>query len=241
MTARSDNPTDAGAFDDMAYRRARHAERSRTKPQRIIALAVGIGAVVTYGRLALKTEGSDAFAGPQPYVWIVVACVLIGIFVMAWRVDLDPDLRDQRRAVLAQRRAGRRLGALSRHGWVVLHDRRVGATGPTIQHLLIGPVGVFVVTSTTPRSRMTRTSIRPTTEHAAALLQDRLDVPVRALEWSLPPLASPLAGRRLRHLLQADLRGPADSTAEIEAHAQACLVWCPPRLARDDVTERSAG
>lgn len=50
----------------------------------------------------------------------------------------------RRRELLGERRSGAELGRLTRHGWRVLHSIPLG-DGTDIDHLLIGPGGVFTV------------------------------------------------------------------------------------------------
>ncbi|MGN9792639.1 nuclease-related domain-containing protein [Streptomyces sp. OZ13] len=50
----------------------------------------------------------------------------------------------RRRELLGERRTGAELGRLTRHGWRVLHSIPL-ADGADIDHLLIGPGGVFTV------------------------------------------------------------------------------------------------
>jgi hypothetical protein len=46
------------------------------------------------------------------------------------------------------------LTALERHGWAVLHDLAVPGSRANIDHLLIGPGGVFVIDSKQYRGRL---------------------------------------------------------------------------------------
>jgi Nuclease-related domain len=46
-----------------------------------------------------------------------------------------------------ERRTARLLGPLERHGWAVLHDPGVPGSRANIDHLVIGPGGVFVIDS----------------------------------------------------------------------------------------------
>jgi hypothetical protein len=59
-----------------------------------------------------------------------------------------------RRGAAGERRTARLLGQLERHGWVVLHDLAVPGTRANIDHLVMGPGGVFVIDSKQYRGRL---------------------------------------------------------------------------------------
>jgi hypothetical protein len=78
---------------------------------------------------------------------------LIGLAVVAllgWRLRFRPSeqARSWRRGAHGERRTARRLDRLTRDGYVVFHDLAVpGNTGANVDHLVIGPSGVFVIDS----------------------------------------------------------------------------------------------
>ena len=53
-----------------------------------------------------------------------------------------------------ERRTARLLGPLERHGWTILHDLAVPGSRANIDHLVIGPGGVFVIDSKQYRGRL---------------------------------------------------------------------------------------
>jgi hypothetical protein len=53
-----------------------------------------------------------------------------------------------------ERRTARLLGPLKQHGWAILHDLAVPGSRANIDHLVIGPGGVFVVDSKQYRGRL---------------------------------------------------------------------------------------
>jgi hypothetical protein len=55
---------------------------------------------------------------------------------------------------VGERRTAQLLGPLERHGWVVLHDLAVPGSAANIDHLAIGPGGVFVIDSKQYRGRL---------------------------------------------------------------------------------------
>jgi hypothetical protein len=128
-----------------AWRRMRAAEWAawtRTLPWRVAA-TVGIGA-------AGGVLGS-LLAARLGLVLSVLAAVAAG-----WGLRFRPsrDAKAWRRGAVGERRTARRLAALERHGWAVLHDLAVPHSQANIDHLVIGPGGVFVIDSKQYRARL---------------------------------------------------------------------------------------
>jgi hypothetical protein len=87
-----------------------------------------------------------------------MSLVLGGLAAMAagWglRFRPSPDAIAWRRGVAGERRTARLLEPLERHGWVVLHDLALPGSRANLDHLLIGPGGVFVIDSKQYRGRL---------------------------------------------------------------------------------------
>jgi hypothetical protein len=66
----------------------------------------------------------------------------------------SPDVVAWRRGAAGEQRTARLLGPLERQGWVVLHDLAVPGSAANIDHLAIGPGGVFVIDSKQYRGRL---------------------------------------------------------------------------------------
>jgi hypothetical protein len=66
----------------------------------------------------------------------------------------SPDAVAWRRGAAGERRTARLLGPLERQGWAVLHDLAVPHSQANIDHLAIGPGGVFVIDSKQYRGRL---------------------------------------------------------------------------------------
>jgi hypothetical protein len=120
------------------WRRLRAAEWApwaRTLPWRVAA-ALGIGAGV--GLLG-------SLIAPR------LVLVLGGLAAVAagWglRFRPSPEAVAWRRGAAGERRTARLLGPLEGQGWVVLHDLAVPGSRANVDHLVIGPGGVFVVDS----------------------------------------------------------------------------------------------
>jgi hypothetical protein len=120
------------------WRRARAAEWAiwiRTLPRRLAA-ALGISAVGG-GLGSLLAPRLGLVAGG-------LAAVLAG---WGLRFRPSPDARAWRRGAAGERRTARLLGPLQRQRWVVLHDLAVPDSRANLDHLVIGPGGVFVIDS----------------------------------------------------------------------------------------------
>jgi hypothetical protein len=76
--------------------------------------------------------------------------------VAGWRLRFrpSPDAVAWRRGSAGERRTAQLLGPLERHGWAVLHDLAVPRSQANIDHLVIGPGGVFVIDSKHYRGRL---------------------------------------------------------------------------------------
>jgi Nuclease-related domain len=127
------------------WRRLRAAEWAawtRTVPWRVaVILGVGVGGAVL-GSLVAPRLG--LFLGG-------LAAVAAG-----WGLRFRPsrDAIAWRRGAVGERRTARLLGQLERHGWAVLHDLAVPGSRANLDHLAIGPGGVFVIDSKQYRGRL---------------------------------------------------------------------------------------
>jgi Nuclease-related domain len=63
------------------------------------------------------------------------------------RFKPSPEAVAWRRGAAGERRTARLLGQLERHGWAVLHDLALPGSRANLDHLAIGPGGVFVIDS----------------------------------------------------------------------------------------------
>jgi Nuclease-related domain len=134
-----------GGSAQARWRRLRAAEWAvwiRTLPWRLAAI-LGIGAAaglvssLVAPRLSLVVSGLAAVAA-------------------GWglRFRPSPDAVAWQRGAAGERRTARMLGPLQGQGWVVLHDLAVPGSPANIDHLVIGPGGVFVIDSKQYRGRL---------------------------------------------------------------------------------------
>jgi hypothetical protein len=134
-----------GGSAQATWRRSRAAEWAawtRTLPWRVAdILGIVVGGTVLGGLLA-------------PRLGLVVG--VLGAMAAGWglRFRPSPDARAWRRGAAGERRTARLLGPLERQGWVVLHDLAVPGSRANIDHLAIGPGGVYVIDSKQYRGRL---------------------------------------------------------------------------------------
>jgi hypothetical protein len=134
-----------GGSAQARWRRLRAAEWAawtRTLPWRIaVILGVAFGGGVL-GRLVV------------PRLGLVVGA--LAAMAAGWRLRFrpSPDAVAWRRGAAGEQRTARLLSPLERQGWVVLHDLAVPGSAANIDHLAIGPGGVFVIDSKQYRGRL---------------------------------------------------------------------------------------
>src|SRR5829696_5086502 len=127
------------------WRRSRAAEWAawtRTLPWRIaVTFGIGVGGGVL-GRLL------------APRLSLVVG--VLAATAAGWGLRFRPSLDAVawRRGAAGERRTARLLGPLEGHGWAVLHDLAVPGSQANLDHLVIGPGGVFVIDSKQYRGRL---------------------------------------------------------------------------------------
>jgi hypothetical protein len=134
-----------GGSAQARWRRARAAEWAawtRTLPWRLAAtLAIGAGGGLLGSLLA-------------PQLGLVVAALAAVAAGWGLRFRLSPEASAWRRGAAGERHTARLLAPLERHGWAVLHDLAVPDSRANIDHLVIGPGGVFVIDSKQYRGRL---------------------------------------------------------------------------------------
>jgi Nuclease-related domain len=134
-----------GGSAQATWQRMRSAEWaiwSHSLPWRVaVLLGIGVGGGVLGRQLAPR-----------------LGLVLGGLVAVAagWGLWFrpSPDAVAWRRGAAGERRTARLLDPLERHGWAVLHDLAVPGSRANIDHLVIGPGGVFVVDSKQYRGRL---------------------------------------------------------------------------------------
>jgi Nuclease-related domain len=134
-----------GGSAQATWRRLRAAEWAawtRTLPWRIaVILGVGAGGGVLGSQLVPRLGLGVAALASAAAGWGLWFRPSAG--AVAWR-----------RGAAGERRTARLLGQLERHGWAVLHDLAVPGSRANLDHLTIGPGGVFVIDSKQYRGRL---------------------------------------------------------------------------------------
>jgi hypothetical protein len=134
-----------GSSAQARWRRARAAEWAAwtpTLPWRA-AVTLGIGA-----------SGGVLGSLLAPRLGLVIGLAAATAAGWGLRFQPSPDANAWRRGAVGERRTARLLGPLERHGWAVLHDLAVPGSAANIDHLVIGPGGVFVIDSKLYRGRL---------------------------------------------------------------------------------------
>jgi hypothetical protein len=123
-------------------RAAEWAAWTRTLPWRVAAI------------LAVATVGGLLGSLLAPRLSLVVGGLAAVVAGWGLRSRPGPDAVAWRRGAAGERRTARLLEPLERQGWAVLHDLAVPGSQANIDHLVIGPGGVFVVDSKQYRGRL---------------------------------------------------------------------------------------
>jgi hypothetical protein len=134
-----------GGFAQATWQRMRATEWAvwtRSLPWRVaVLLGIGVGGGVLGRQLA-------------PRLGLIVAALTAAAAGWGLRFRPSPDAVAWRRGAEGERRTARLLDPLERHGWAVLHDLAVPGSRANIDHLVIGPGGVFVIDSKQYRGRL---------------------------------------------------------------------------------------
>ena len=214
----------AGASAQAAYVRRRAEERERWQPALVwLVLTWGlIGAAPAAGLLAGGTVGA----------WLGWPATLL-VVMLAWsRLRFRPSPAAtswQRRAALQRRTAGL-LAPLADKGYLVLHDITLPGWLDSLEHLAVGPTGVWVMASWQRQGQPaggavpagTLRELRSHTRAIAELLDGWARVPVRPLlcvHGSWPRILPARRGTRItasRRLAQVVRSGSPVAPGEVE-------------------------
>jgi hypothetical protein len=134
-----------GASAHAYYRRRRATEWTlyrRTLPLRLAGVALA----------SLATGLAAGQVAPALVGW--AAALVAGLVGWRLRFHVSQDARNWQRGARGERRTARQLNRLARHGWVVFHDLAVPGSRANVDHLAIGPAGVFLADSKNWRGRL---------------------------------------------------------------------------------------
>ena len=129
------NDRSAGGSAQAEYERraARHAEDVRRRRPRILAF----GAVFAVGGVVVLLTVSPLWGGVVllfDLVLVTSALFATPNSITAWQTGAEGELR-----------TGRLLEPLTAEGFRILHDRKIPGSRANIDHIVIGPPGIFVV------------------------------------------------------------------------------------------------
>jgi hypothetical protein len=127
------------------WRRLRAAEWAawtRTVPWRVAAI------------LAVATVGGLLGSLLAPRLGLVLAGLAAVAAGWGLRFRPSPDASAWQRGAAGERHTARLLDPLARRGWAVLHDLAIPGSQANLDHLVIGPGGVFVIDSKKYRGRL---------------------------------------------------------------------------------------
>ncbi len=136
-----------GASAEAEYQRRRrveHAAWTRTLPLRLAAVALaGLGGllVATVAGLPLPARLAVSLAAAGGAWWRL-------------RFRPSPETRAWQRGAAGERHVARLLEPLVQQGWGVNHDLRVPGSKANIDHVVVGPPGVFVIDAKHYRGRL---------------------------------------------------------------------------------------
>jgi hypothetical protein len=137
----------AGASAQAEYRRRRALELARWwrgAPWRLaVVIACGFAAYAFASALLLPHPG-----------WLLLLGTAGGAYLVRFRISQPT--RAWHDGARGERATARRLRRLERDGYTILHDMAVPGSRANIDHLVIGPGGVFVVDSKRYRGHVTQ-------------------------------------------------------------------------------------
>jgi hypothetical protein len=183
-----------GASAQAEYQRRRQAEYAawaRTRPLRIaVTVLAGLG-----GLLVAAVAGL-----PLPARLPVTMVITAGVW---WRLRFQPspETLAWQRGAEGERHVARLLEPLVQQGWGVSHDLRVPGSKANIDHVVIGPPGIFAIDTKHYRGRLRlspdgllwhgRTFLAPTLS-ATRWEADKLQARIGAPDIAVVPLVAVL-------------------------------------------------
>jgi hypothetical protein len=195
-----------GASAEAEYRRRRQVEHAawvRTLPLRVAAVAVaGLG-----GLLVTTVPGL-----PLP------ACLAVSVAAAGgawWRLRFrpSPEARAWQRGAAGERHVARLLEPLVQQGWGVNHDLRVPGSRANIDHVVVGPPGVFVIDAKHYRGRL-RLSRDGMLWHGRYLLAPTLST----TRWEADKLQARIGAADIAVVPIVAVVGAAVSYGQVTAH-----------------------
>jgi hypothetical protein len=171
----------AGASAQAAYRRHRDQERERWRLGWLCWTYAVFGAAAV-GALVTRLTIGDWLGGPM--------ALLVAVWA-GWRLRFRPSVEVSiwRRQAAMQRRTASMLGPLADEGYLVLHDVTLPGWLGSLEHLVVGSTGVWVVQSWQRQGRLPSGAVpagvlrelQSQTQAIVGVLDGWSQVPVRPL------------------------------------------------------------
>ncbi|MHB1536688.1 MAG: nuclease-related domain-containing protein [Acidimicrobiales bacterium] len=204
------------------------------------------GAVLALMTSAAASTSGMSSAGVAEVAWMVTAGASLVLAAWLARRHRDPD-RWKRGAAGEQATAALLARRLRGSRWVVLHDRRVPGSQANLDHVVIGPTGVWLIDTKTTRAVVRarwrsvwfgdrRLDVGPLAWEAS-VLAERLGVTVRPLvvvHRCGPPAARRGLGRRGRRVSGIPVLAADRMVARLKRRSRL------PRLRRSEVAVLAA-
>lgn len=132
-------PGEASTRVTYERRLARHRAKIRLRRSRVILL----GSSVLVGGIALGLIGGALHRTISFFGWSVAAAA--AVWTLTELMAIPAEIGAWRTGAHGEDHTARALADLEAEGFVVLHDRRKPGSSANINHVIVGPTGVFVV------------------------------------------------------------------------------------------------
>ena len=142
----------AGASAQAEFERLESARYKRIRDG--WPLMVGVGLVIVNGVFLFVLGVTSQWGWTTSWLWAGCMAMVAALGVLVLLTEV-PDLhRAYRKGAEGERTAGRHLDGLGEAGFVALHDRRVPGYGGNLDHVVIGPTGVWAVETKALRGKV---------------------------------------------------------------------------------------
>ena len=129
-------------------RRTRHRAKARERRSELLLL----GVMIIIAGVVIGTSGDRI--GPNWTFFGWMFAVFGGAWTVAELIGLPDEILSWRRGAAGEEETGRLLGTLPPE-FRVLHDRRVPNSRANIDHIVVGPTGIFAIETKSYAGRMT--------------------------------------------------------------------------------------
>jgi ssDNA-binding Zn-finger/Zn-ribbon topoisomerase 1 len=133
----------------------RRVERENARFRRLWPMLVGLGVVIIVGAFVASFAVISSVLGFRAGLsWGAVSALLALLLCLGAVLRTPQTTLAWRRGAEGERKTARYLEGLGEAGFVSLHDRRVAGLGGNLDHVAIGPTGVWVVETKALRGKV---------------------------------------------------------------------------------------